>query len=83
MRLLSLINLKHDARPLDVMEPLMSEPHAPQDGVIDHHEDDLPSAAGPPKIDWVKTLLIVSATLITVVVMGVGACMMALKNGLH
>ena len=55
----------------------------PKDEPLDRYEDDLPSNANPPKIDWVKTLLIVSATLITVVVMGVGACMMALKNGLH
>lgn len=54
-----------------------------QHNELDRYEDDLPSNANPPKIDWVKTLLIVSATLITVVVMGVGACMMALKNGLH
>lgn len=50
---------------------------------LERYEDDLPSYAGPPKINWVKTLLIVSTTLVIVVVLTLGACFMSLKNGLH
>lgn len=61
----------------------MSEPRSYEDDPLERYEDDLPSYAGPPKINWVKTLLIVGTTLVTVVVFSVGACFTMLKHGLH
>lgn len=61
----------------------MSEPRSHEDDPLERYEDDLPTYSGPPKINWVKTLLIVGTTLVTVVVFSVGACFTMLKNGLH
>jgi len=66
------------------MSLMMSEPRSHEDDALERYEEDeLTSYAGRPKINWVKTLIIVISTLVTVVVMSGGACFIMIKNVMH